>query len=515
MSARRPPPPEDPEEAAIPDLRRRATGGAALLGGRAALVLVLGVGANVALARLLSPREFGVLALGTTFFVLGAALAEGGLGAALIRREEPPTRDELRAVNGLQIAATVALAAVVLAGAAPFGSDGLAVAAMAAALPIAVVRAPNVIVLERRLEYRAIALVDVVEAVVFYVAALSAVVAGMGVWGVAAATAVRAAIGTTLMLRLGPLGPIAPRWSWADVRPLIAFGAKMQATAVAGMLRLQILNGAIALIAGVAALGVWSLAWRILQIPQALFGAVARVAYPTLARTMTAGADVRPLLERATATLALANGAVLVAIAGLAPSLPALLGAGWHDVPETLAWSVAALAVGAPVWVLTTSYLFAAGDAGTVLRALLVHTVVWFGVALPLVDRLGVAIVGIGWLAAAAVTAALLTRRTFAATGARIAARAAAPIGIGVLAVAVAWGAASAGPATIPWGALAVAAGELVLLGGLAIVRRPLLREAWALLAETARRAPAQDGRASPLAGPPVEGGERGATVAP
>ena len=62
-----------------------------LLGARGALILVLGVGANIVLAGLLVPRDFGVVAFGAVLIVLGGYLADGGLGAALIRRPEPPT----------------------------------------------------------------------------------------------------------------------------------------------------------------------------------------------------------------------------------------------------------------------------------------------------------------------------------------------------------------------------------------------------------------------------------------
>jgi O-antigen/teichoic acid export membrane protein len=484
-------PPPRPTDPAGPigraELRRRVTEGTALLTARSALILAVGLGANIALARLLTPREFGVVALGMALVLLGTGLTEGGLGASLIRRGEEPAPRELAAVNGVQLALTVVLALLATAVAAPFGDEGLAVAAMVATLPLTILRTPSVIVLERRLRYRTIATVDLTEALVFYAVALIAVGAGLGIWGVVVAVAVRAVAGTATMIRLGPLGVVRPRWSWADVRPLIGFGARMQGVNVAAAVRHQVLNLGIVLIAGVAALGVWSLAWRILQVPYSVFGTVGRIAYPTLSRLRAEGGDVRPFLERGVALLALANGVVLVAIAGFAPALPVLVGSAWNDVPETLLWATVALALNAPVWVLTTSWFFAAGEPGTVLRALALHTLLWFGVAFPLLDTVGVPVIALAWVAAGAGTGVYLARRTSAGTGARVAASLFRPALATLAGIGGGWAVAAAAEPDILRGLLGAAAGEAILVLGVAALRPALLRETRGLLADAVR----------------------------
>lgn len=469
------------------ELRRRATGGAALLAARAGLILVLGVAANIVLARLLVPRDFGLVALGTAFILLGTHLAAGGLGAALIRRQEEPTPRELAAISGVQLAATAVLALLVAGVAVLVGPDALVVATMVATLPIIVVRTPAVILLERRLHYRAIATVDVLEAVAFYAFAITAVALGAGVWGVAAAAVFRAVVGTGAMIRLGPLGLIRPRWSWDQVRPLVGFGAKMQAVGVAGVAREQALNTAVAAVAGIATLGVWNLAWRVLQVAYTLFATVSRVLYPTMARVLGAGEDVRPLVERALATVAVANGAIIVAIAGFAPALPVLVGPEWGDVPATILWAAVALIVGAPHWVVVSSYLYAADEPGIVLRGVLLHALVWFVVALPLVEEVGAPIIGVGWIAAAIAGNMLLARRTVTRSNIRIASSLAAPTLTALTALAVSWAVASPGSPSILRGLGGAICGELVLLLGLGLVRRSVLRETFALLAESVR----------------------------
>lgn len=497
MDRGKPSPEHGDEQLTRADVRRRATAGAAFLGGRAALILSVGVAANIVLARLLVPRDFGLVALGTVFVALGGSLAEGGLGAALIRRERPPSRRELEAVNGLQLVATGSLLAVVGMSCIVAGRDGLVITTMVASLPIAVLRAPAVIALERQLDFRVIAKVDVLEAVVFYAWAVGAVALGMGVWGIATATVVRALTGTVAMARLGPLGLSRPRWSWPDVSALVGFGVKMQAVALATLLRDQGLNATIALVAGLSTLGIWNLAYRVLQIPYSVFMTAGRVMYPTMARAMRGGSDAGRIIERAIGSLAVLNGMVLIGVAGLAPALPDLVGHAWEDVPATLLWSTVALVVGAPGFVVLSSYLYAADEVGTVLRAVIVHGLVWATLTLPLVAVVGAPIIGLGWIAAASAGNVVLWRRASARAGVRWLTTLLIPIAAGLAGIASAWAVGVLTGAPAVGCVAAVAAGETVFLAGIALLRPSTLVETYAL-ASQAMRGAATGGRVSP-----------------
>src|SRR4051794_15854663 len=94
------------------EVRRRAAGGAAVLGARNVVALISGVIANLILARLLVPSDFGYVALGQTLGLVGTFLASGGLGFALVGREQPPTRLELQAVMGFQLTVSTVVAVV-------------------------------------------------------------------------------------------------------------------------------------------------------------------------------------------------------------------------------------------------------------------------------------------------------------------------------------------------------------------------------------------------------------------
>jgi O-antigen/teichoic acid export membrane protein len=273
------------------------------------------------------------------------------------------------------------------------------------------------------------------------------------------------------------VGLVRPRWSWPHLRPLLRFGAKFQAVVVTALVREQGLNVGIAIVAGVSTLGVWNLAWRVLQVPSMVFGTLGRVGFPTMARLLGAGQDPKPVMERGMAALAVVTGGMMVALTGFAPALPVLLGDGWGAVPAVLLWAAIAMICSLPIYLASFGYLFATDAGGTVVRVAVAGATVWLAVALSLVSSVGVAAVGIGWCASAVVQLAILTPRITALSGAAVAASLAVPTATAVAAAAAGWLVADAAGRTIASGFLGVAVGELLLFGVLVVLGRPALRD--------------------------------------
>ena len=132
-------------------LRERASAGMFVVGSRGVVILVLGVVGNIVVARLLSPRDFGVVAIGVALVSFVALVSDGGLGSGLIRRSNPPTEDELGALLGLQLVLTTVLAGAATAVAVAIGEVGFVIALMMWSTPIAAFQFPGRIMLEREL----------------------------------------------------------------------------------------------------------------------------------------------------------------------------------------------------------------------------------------------------------------------------------------------------------------------------------------------------------------------------
>ena len=112
------------------EVRQRSLTGIFFLTCSGFINLVVGFVASLVFARLLSPADFGVVAIGSTALLLGNALADGGLGAGLVRRPKPPTRAELRTMNGIQLTLALAVCLPAAGIALGFGRTGAVTALM-------------------------------------------------------------------------------------------------------------------------------------------------------------------------------------------------------------------------------------------------------------------------------------------------------------------------------------------------------------------------------------------------
>jgi O-antigen/teichoic acid export membrane protein len=215
------------------------------------------------------------------------------------------------------------------------------------------------------------------------------------------------------MTLMSPAGFMFPTLAWQRLRGLLGFGLQYQAVGLVAAVRDPALNLGIAALAGVATLGLWSLAYRVLQAPFMVFEVLWRVSYPAMARLLAAGEDVGPIMERGIARAGIVTGALLSILVGATPALvPVLFGEKWSPVSGVIPWAALGLMFGGPVSVATSGYLYAVGDSVSVLVAIGLHTIVWWAVALLLVRTLGVPAVGIGWCASSLVESIILSRRT-------------------------------------------------------------------------------------------------------
>jgi O-antigen/teichoic acid export membrane protein len=402
-------------------IKRKAATGVALVAGRNVVLKMVALLGNVVFARLLSPSSFGTVAFGLAILLFAQLLSDGGLGVGLIRRPEEPDRDDLRVLLGYQLVFAIVLAGAVasVAAAGPFGRPGLVTAAMMPALPLLAFRAPSSIVFERNLDYAPLVRVEMIEEASYYGWGVATILLGAGVWGLAAASVVKALVGTLVMLSVSPVARLAPNYSWRRLKPMLGFGIKFQAVGVVSNVGTQILNVGIAGIGGLAVLGIWTLAWRLAQLPYLLFGALWRVSYPAAAQLLSAGESARRMIERSLGLAAVATGAILAPATGcVSPLIPSVFGHRWAPVAEVLPIAFFALQASGPVSVSTAGYLYAIGDTSTVLRAAIVMSIVWPLVALPLLPHLGVIAVGVGWMASSLVEIPIMLRPVRRRTGA-------------------------------------------------------------------------------------------------
>jgi O-antigen/teichoic acid export membrane protein len=422
------------------EVRRRAVSGAAMDGIRTLGLRVLTFGGAIVLAHQLTPEDFGLVAVGAAFVTFSSFLSDGGIATALIRRPEPPSRTELKAFFGFQLILTAVLVLVVALVMIPFGLIGEIATLMLLSLPAGAIRVPAMILLERRLNYRMPAMIDLVTTVTTYAWSITTVMIGWGVWGLASGGVVGAVFGTIFLLAFFPAGRIMPSPSWARVRPLLGFGFRYQATSVVVLLRDQGINLTVALIGGVSTLGLYNVAYRIFQVPVLLYGSLWRVSYPGMARLVAAREEMRDTIERVIGVVAVVSGLMLAPLVASAFDLiPAIFGAQWSDAAAVLPGACLTIQVAGPVSVACVGYLWAVGEAGAVLRSTWLGLPFLFAVMIPLLEVIGVGAVGFGWMAAGIVEMIVLIRAVRKHVDITIASRLVPPSLFAVVAALVGW----------------------------------------------------------------------------
>ena len=453
------PPPRSP----LPrlEVRRRSLAGVFYLTSSSIANLLLGFVATLALARMLTPSDFGLVAIGSTAILIGGAVADGGIGAGMIRRPEPPTRDELRTLNGIQLALALAFCVPALAVALNFGRAGAVTAIMIASIPISLLATPGRIVLSRDMRYDRQTVIDLGAQAAFNAFSVLTVFLGAGVWGLATASVVKALVGTALTSRLG-IGVMRPRIrGWKQQSDLLRFGLKFQASWYTWVAREQGLNIVVGVVGGVVPLGIWAFTNRIFQFPAVAFSSLYVVGFPAMANVLARGENPGPIILRTVRRAAIAGAFVFPAFAAACPQLiPAFFGEQWAEVADIMPFICLSTLFLGSIAVASHSYLSASGRPGVVAWASASFGVIWLALTAPLLPLIGVAAIGVGNLVGAVVEAVILdraTRRTAGVSPARPLVR---PVGVALVAGTAGWLVCTSGPTGV-W--IAFAAGMVTL----------------------------------------------------
>ncbi|HEY5976317.1 MAG TPA: oligosaccharide flippase family protein [Solirubrobacterales bacterium] len=311
--------------------------GVSVLVGRTLGLQLVTLGVTVILARLLTPADYGLFAIALSVQLVGQNLAELGLPAALVRLPEPPPRALQEATIGFMLTVTAAITATIFAAVyllVPLFSEPgdlvKVVAVTLLAVPLYAVRAVPMAMMDREMNFGRVAAVETADTIGFNVFALIAATAGLGVFSLAGAVPVGAALGVVTAWAI-QRSARRPRLDFARVKPLIGFGSQV---GILGVLYLGRELGFVTLIAaigGAATSGFYAMAKRLFSFPIALAAAVSRVGFPALSRAT----EERPAkTAEMIAQIAFVCGLPLALVAGaVQPLIVVLLGHEW--LPST------------------------------------------------------------------------------------------------------------------------------------------------------------------------------------
>lgn len=441
------------------------------------------------LAMYLAPKDFGILSIGLSVMIVGRFLSDAGLGAALVRQPEVPDRRQLAWLQGFQLAMTTGFVGVLTVFVSPLGVGGEVATIMAAALLIETFRIPGALMAQRRLRWSPLIRAEIADTLVFYTWAVTAAAMGVGIVGIAFGAIARSVVNTVIVVALTKV-IVRPRFSIRGIRSLLGFGAAFQAVPLLTLVRDQgiiLLAGAIV---GAAALGLWSLTYRLLMPVWQLFQAAWRVSFPAMARLIATGDDPGPLMRRALGIMTVTTGAVLVPLVAATPILvPAWFGSEWSGV----IWMVPPTALGmmivGPISTCIAGYLYAVGRPGVMVRSLGLDAAAWFAVSLPLLPIVGIEAVAWGLLAGFTVEAVVLYRSCRREIDLDLRHSLLLPMAVVLAATTAGWVLAESLPPGSLSLLLAAGGAEVLYLGTCIVVARDLLRDLIGVLRRALARA--------------------------
>ena len=194
-----------------PSLAGQARRGLAWSGGSRLFGQVLQFGSSVVLARLLTPRDFGLVATVYVFAGLASLLTEMGIGSAIVRkpqlrREDLATAFWINALVGMGFTIGVGLLGPVLA--AVYDAPELVPLMWLAAINFSIsVYVVPLALLERSMDFRRIAVTDVVAFLLGAVCAMAAAFGGLGYYSLIVSPLVQSVVRTVLLLSITRFRP--------------------------------------------------------------------------------------------------------------------------------------------------------------------------------------------------------------------------------------------------------------------------------------------------------------------
>jgi O-antigen/teichoic acid export membrane protein len=325
-----------------PNLKQQTVTGVIWSAGARAGSQVLHFAVTVILARLLIPEDFGLVAMIAVFTGFVSLFVDFGLAAALIQRRTL-TEAHRSSAFWMNVTAGVVLAALTAALApalaAFYGEPRLA--ALTVVLSINFVIGSVAIVqsalLQRAMDFRRLAVVEISSILIGGAAAVGAATAGYGVWSLIvlllAGTSIRAAL----------------LWTLSDWRPhlildrdaareLWRFSGNLAGYWAVNYWSRNADNFLIGKFVGASGLGIYSRAYSLMLMPlQQISQVTARVMLPALSRIQEDRPRVKRAYLRAVGIIALLSCPVMAGLFVVAePFVLTLYGPRWRDVVPVL-----------------------------------------------------------------------------------------------------------------------------------------------------------------------------------
>ena len=318
-------------------LRARVMSGLFWVGGTRLIGQLLTWGITIVVVRLLSPGDFGLLAMATVFMGFLSIVSEAGLGLAII--QSPKLDDEtLRRIFGVVILVNCALFALQFVTA-PLVAKFFEEERLVAILRVLAIQFLLMIfavipgaLLSRKLDFKRQSMIGLAGSVVGSLVSLALALYGYGVWALVLSSVVTMAFG---MVAVNVVAPFLrwPDFSLKGTRRLITVGGQMSVARALYFVYSQadvFIGGRIF---GKELLGFYSISLHLASLPvQKISSIVNQIALPAFAEAQHDAAAVPYHMLKGIRLLSFLSFPVLWGISSIAPEIVGvLLGSKWDS----------------------------------------------------------------------------------------------------------------------------------------------------------------------------------------
>lgn len=338
------------------------------------------IATTIVLARLLTPSDFGLLAILLVFTSFGALLTDAGFGVALIQKRESTPDDETTVLCTTLL--TSLLAVLILWFAAP----GIAsfyrmpefvptTHVMAWILPIGAMGAVPDALLTKRLDFQSRTHAQALSSVASAIVGIALSLLGAGVWSLVFQALTEAGVRTSLLWKFSAWRPRG-RFCLKSLHGLFGIGGYMLLSGLLSTVSTRIQSLLIGKLFEARDLGLYSLAQNATQAPASFFGSVLnRVGLPMLSNLSDDRQRLRLALSFSLRVSMFVFLPCMVGIALLArPLVDLVYGPQWSSAAPMLTWLALATALW-PVHVLNLVALSAQGRTDLYFRLEIVKNV--------------------------------------------------------------------------------------------------------------------------------------------
>jgi O-antigen/teichoic acid export membrane protein len=290
--------------------------------------------ATIAVARMLSPADYGLVGMASLYLGVVTTLSELGLGSSVLRHQEL-TQRQLHQLQALSLLLGIAGFAVTGLAAAPLASlfDAPALRMVVIALGVKFVITGGTVVplalLQRRLAYRRIAIIETVQGALTSGLMVASALAGYGYWSLVIGNLAGTVVRTVLLTAAQPVGWQRPRWR--ELAGVVTFGADVLGARLMWYIYSNADFFVVGKFLGRDALGAYGFGWAMASMPvEKVSALVGRVTPGIFAAAQKDPEALRRYLLRITEVLAIVTFPAAVGLALVAPDFVRLtLGDKW------------------------------------------------------------------------------------------------------------------------------------------------------------------------------------------